>query len=100
MEIIWETMERLERERDEARELLASEKSTRNAIIAKGIETERQLAEAREAFAIATDQLVQVQGELRRHPIEEQSSLARRVLDLLETGDIEQAKHELRKELE
>lgn len=66
MEIIWETMERLERERDEARELLASEKSTRNAIIAKGIETERQLAEAREAFAIATDQLVQVQGELRQ----------------------------------
>jgi hypothetical protein len=34
------------------------------------------------------------------HPIEEQSSLARRVLDLLESGDIEQAKHELRKELE
>lgn len=57
---------RLERERDETRELLASEKSTRNAIIAKGIETERQLAEAREAFAIATDQLVQVQGELRQ----------------------------------
>lgn len=38
----------LERQRNEARELLASEKSTRNAIIAKGIETERQLAEARE----------------------------------------------------
>lgn len=34
------------------------------------------------------------------HPIEEQPSLARRVLDLLESGDIEQAKHELRKELE
>lgn len=34
------------------------------------------------------------------HPIEEQPSLARRVLDLLEAGDIEQAKHELRKELE
>jgi hypothetical protein len=120
MEIIWETMERLERERDDARELLASEKATRNAIIAKGIETERQLAEARaiceelvtdsnavtlaatvvrlererdealhkleiamaansdveriakerndaqKAFAIATDQLVQVQGELRQ----------------------------------
>lgn len=42
---------RLERERNEARELLASEKSTRNAIIAKGIETERQLAEAREENA-------------------------------------------------
>lgn len=57
---------RLERQRNEARELLASEKSTRNAIIAKGIETERQLAEARQAFAIATDQLVQVQSELRQ----------------------------------
>lgn len=34
------------------------------------------------------------------HPIEEQPSLARRTLDLLEAGDIEQAKHELRKELE
>ena len=34
------------------------------------------------------------------HPIEEQPSLARRVLDLLEAGDIEQVKHELRKELE
>ena len=34
------------------------------------------------------------------HPIEEQTSLARRVLDLLEAGDTEQAKHELRKELE
>lgn len=86
----------LERERNEAREQLASEKSTRNAIIAKGLETERQLFEARaiceelvtdsnavtlaatvvrlerernearEAFAIATDQLVQVQGELRQ----------------------------------
>ena len=57
---------RLERQRNEARELLASEKSTRNAIIAKGTEMERQLAEARQAFAIATDQLVQVQGELRQ----------------------------------
>lgn len=45
------------------------------------------------------------------HPIEEQpvwpnvyatveTNTLRRVLDLLETGDIEQAKHELRKELE
>ncbi len=34
------------------------------------------------------------------YPVEEQPSLARRVLDLLEAGDIEQAKHELRKELE
>lgn len=33
------------------------------------------------------------------HPVEEQPSLARRILDLLEAGDIEQAKHELRKEL-
>lgn len=39
---------RIERERNDARELLASEKSTRNAIIAKGVEMERQLAEARE----------------------------------------------------
>lgn len=34
------------------------------------------------------------------HPIEERPSLDRRVLDLLESGDIEQAKQELRKELE
>lgn len=59
-------MAAMERQRNEARELLASEKSTRNTIIKKGIETERQLAEAREAFVIATDQLVQVQSELRQ----------------------------------
>lgn len=89
-------MQSFERQRNEAREQLASEKATRNAIIAKGIEMEHQLAEARaiceelvtdsnavtlaatvvrlerernearEAFAIATSQLVQVQGELRQ----------------------------------
>lgn len=58
--------ERIERQRNKVREQLASEKVTRNAIIAKGIETERQLAEARQAFAIATSQLVQAQGELRQ----------------------------------
>lgn len=57
---------RLERGRNKAREQLASEKATRNAIIAKGIETELQRNEAQKAFAIATDQLVQVQGELRQ----------------------------------
>ena len=36
-------------ERDEALELLASEKSTRNTIIAKGVELERQLEAMREA---------------------------------------------------
>lgn len=56
----------MEIQRNKAREQLSSEKSTRNAIIAKGIETERQRNEARQAFAIATDQLVQVQGELRQ----------------------------------
>ena len=38
----------MESQRNDAREQLASEKSTRNAIIAKGIEMEHQLAEARE----------------------------------------------------
>lgn len=46
-----EPMRNLERQRNEARELLASEKSTRNTIIAQGIETERQLAEAHEENA-------------------------------------------------
>jgi hypothetical protein len=59
-------LQNAESELHECRELLASEKSTRNAIIAKGIELEHQLAEAREAFVIATDQLVQAQGELRQ----------------------------------
>jgi hypothetical protein len=80
----------MEIQRNKAREQLSSEKSTRNAIIAKGIEMEHQLSEARQkleiamaansdveriakerneaqkAFVIATDQLVQVQGELRQ----------------------------------
>lgn len=39
------------KERDEALALLASEKSTRNAIIAKGLEMEKELQEAREALS-------------------------------------------------
>lgn len=38
------------KERDEALALLASEKSTRNAIIAKGAEMEKQLEAMREAI--------------------------------------------------
>ena len=38
------------KERDEALALLASEKSTRNAIIAKGVEMEKQLEALREAI--------------------------------------------------
>ena len=96
MEIIWETKERLERERDEAREklrdlerrnhdtnrklsdALAELEDWRNA--AKGAENphpdevhctcvpllHKQLKDAREAFAIVTDQLVQAQIEIRR----------------------------------
>jgi hypothetical protein len=41
---------RLERERDEARELLASEKITRNHIIQRGIEMQKERDEAREAL--------------------------------------------------
>jgi hypothetical protein len=41
---------KLERERDEAREDLESEKNTRNAIIEKGLKLERQLREVQEAL--------------------------------------------------
>ena len=41
---------KLERERDEAREDLESEKNTRNAIIEKGLKLERQLREMQEAL--------------------------------------------------
>ena len=41
---------KIERERDEAREDLESEKNTRNAIIEKGLKLERQLREAKEAL--------------------------------------------------
>ena len=40
----------LERERDEARELLASEKITRNHIIKRSVKVERERDEAREAL--------------------------------------------------
>jgi hypothetical protein len=40
--------DRLERERDEANELLASEKITRNHIIQRGIEMQKERDEARE----------------------------------------------------
>jgi hypothetical protein len=72
--VLLDTMERLERERDEAREEL---EDWRNA--AKGAENpcpdekhctcvpllHKQLKDAREAFAIVTDQLVQAQMEMR-----------------------------------
>ena len=41
---------KLERERDEAGDLLASEKITRNHIIQRGIEMQKELTEAREAL--------------------------------------------------
>lgn len=71
----------MESQRNKAREQLASEKATRNAIIAKGIETERQLAEARQAFVVATDQLVQVQGELRQ--VREENARLREALSVV-----------------
>ena len=46
-----ETSRRIERERDEAMELLASEKITRNHIIKRSVEVEQERDEAREALA-------------------------------------------------
>jgi hypothetical protein len=46
--ILWEHSRRLERERDEARELLASEKITRDHVIKRGIEMQKERDEARE----------------------------------------------------
>ena len=45
------------KERDEALALLASEKSTRNAIIAKGVEMEKQIEAMREAIKEAHEAL-------------------------------------------
>jgi hypothetical protein len=42
--------QKLEQERDEARELLASEKITRNHIIKRSVEVEKERDEAREAL--------------------------------------------------
>ena len=47
---------KLERERDEANELLASEKITRNHIIKRSVEVERERDEAREELKIALEQ--------------------------------------------
>ena len=43
-----EELARMERERDEARELLASEKITRDHVIKRGIEVQKEREEARE----------------------------------------------------
>jgi|688.fasta_scaffold1047863_2 hypothetical protein len=45
-----EELARMERERDEARELLASEKITRDHVIKRGIEVQKERDEAREAI--------------------------------------------------
>ena len=51
-----EWAEKLERERDEAFELLASEKTTRNHIIKRSVEVERERDEAREHLDNMQDQ--------------------------------------------
>lgn len=45
------------KERDEALALLASEKSTRNAIVKKGVELEKKLEDMREAIVQLRDSL-------------------------------------------
>ena len=54
----------MEIQRNKAREQLASEKSTRNVLIAKGVETERQLAEAREENARLRAELEEAEMKL------------------------------------
>jgi hypothetical protein len=53
-----ETSRRIERERDEAGELLASEKITRNHIIKRSVEVERERDEARGALMEIEDRCV------------------------------------------
>jgi len=51
VDIVWpEFARKLERERDEAIELLASEKITRDHVIKRGIEMQKERDEAREAI--------------------------------------------------
>lgn len=53
---------KLERERDEARELLASEKITRNHIIKRSVEVERERDEAREKVEQQRKEIVRLNG--------------------------------------
>ena len=71
---------KLIRERNEAREQLASEKATRNAIIAKGIETERQLAEVREENARLREALADCASHLEGWHTMEALENARKLL--------------------
>jgi hypothetical protein len=52
--------QKLERERDEALALLASEKSTRNAIIAQGVELEKQLEAMREVLRTIREEAAKI----------------------------------------
>lgn len=56
--------QKLEQERDEARELLASEKITRNHIIKRSVEVEQERDEAREECKFLWDERDQARGEL------------------------------------
>lgn len=51
---------KLERERDEALALLASEKSTRNAIIAQGVELEKQLEAMRDVLRTIREEAAKI----------------------------------------
>jgi hypothetical protein len=65
-EHLHDKMDKLERERDEAIALLESDKSTRNTIIAKGVELERQLEAMREAALHKNSHLRGVMARLCR----------------------------------
>jgi hypothetical protein len=61
-----EWAQQLERERDEAFELLASEKITRNHIIKRSVEVEKERDEAREKLSAAWQSLRDSQDEVLR----------------------------------
>jgi hypothetical protein len=71
---------RLERERDEARELLASEKITRDHVIKRGIEMQKERDEAREALMKIEDLFIdgtdiyadrETMGQIARNALED-----------------------------
>ena len=70
---------KLEQERDEAFDLLASEKITRNHIIERGIEMQKELAEAREE-SLEQARLLGISGERECRIIAERDEARREML--------------------
>ena len=77
---------KLEQERDEARELLASEKITRDHVIKRGIEMQKERDEARDDLKITQQEWVRARRE-RAQALRERDEAKEALREIWQSGD-------------